>query len=127
MTRVKLCADPMPNARIVASAKINAHFSRLAEDTAAIDRVHARKRKIAVAVKAGHNAPETFMAEAKLRGLSADAFADLILNKPRVTAEGDARELERQRLLLEIEAAKSPASIDTILGLMAAHGAPQAR
>jgi hypothetical protein len=104
----------------IASAQesINAHFASVGAQSAAIDAIHTRKREIAADVKAGQAAPDAFQQEAELRGVTADDLADLILSKPCPIVAADERELQRQRILLAVEAAKTPADIEAALSAL---------
>lgn len=104
---MKLTIDPMPALRAVAVIKINAQFNTQAQPH--IDAAHAEKRKVAAA---GSPYPDWFVAEAELRGISAADLAALIASKPDGIG---AREIERQRRLAAIDAAKTPAELDAIV------------
>lgn len=95
--------------------QINAHFANMSAQSAALDTIHIRKREIAAQVKAGTPAPDSFTQEAALRDISADDLAELILSKDDPIAMSDERELERQKMLLAVEAATTPAAIDEVL------------
>ena len=104
---MKLNLDPMPALRAVAVTKINATFNTLAAPH--IDAAHAEKRKAAAA---GAPYPDWFTAEATLRGITPEALAVLIADKPDNIGE---RELARQQALAAIAAATSPAELDAIV------------
>lgn len=103
---MKIVLSPMPALRVSAVARINAHFNSMAQPH--VDAAHAAKRK---AASAGVPYPDWFAQEAALRGITADALADLVTSKPDNVA---ARELERQRTLAKVDAAKTPAELDAI-------------
>lgn len=105
----------MPKRIADARDQINAHFANLSAQSAALDSIHMRKREIAAQVKVGDSTPDAFAQEAALRNLSSTDLAELILSKPCPVAAADARELERQRLLLAVETAKTPAEINAVI------------
>lgn len=96
--------------------KINTHFAVAANP---IDEIHTRKHEIATSVKAGEPAPDAFAQEATLRELTVEQLADLVLSKPSPIDVSDERELNRQRLLLAVAAARTPADIDAALAGLA--------
>ena len=118
--------DPMPSLRADAVERVNARFSIEAIRGQFKESVYGRKRAVALSVLDGSRLPDDhpFVAEGALRGLSQDEFAHLIADKPDASAESDARELCRQRLLLAISAAKSPAEIDGIFADIERRRAP---
>ncbi|EKS29267.1 hypothetical protein [Afipia felis] len=97
---------------------VNVHFANISAQSASIDAVHTRKREIAAQVKAGEPAPDAFSQEAELRDITVAELSDIVLAKPCPIAAADARELERQRSLLAVEAAKTPAEIDAALSAL---------
>lgn len=107
---MKIRIDPMPAAKAAAVEQVNGQASASANWHR--DLAHVHKRAIAALVLAGGVAPAEFLAEAVLRGISAPQLAELIASKPDSLA---VRELARQRLLLQIDRAASPAEIATIL------------
>lgn len=109
MTRAVLkAADPMPAIRKAAMATVDGAFNHLALENLHRDHAHASKRVVAAA---GTVTPE-LAAEAEARGISPDDLATLILSKPDNQA---SRELARQKVMLSIERAATPAEIDGIL------------
>lgn len=104
---MKIALDPMPALRLAAAAKVNLHFNALAQSHR--DAAHAMKR---AAAEAGAPFPNWFSAEADLRDVTPEAFATLILSKPDALG---ARELERQRVLLTLDAAATPADLTRIV------------
>jgi hypothetical protein len=105
--------DPMPMLRLAAVARVNEHFNRRHHERAHLDHAHASKRAIAAAVMAGEPIADDhpFAAEAELRGLNLADFAQVVANKPD---HAMARELERQQAIHAIEAAATPAELDSI-------------
>lgn len=111
---MKLKADVMPAARADAERRLNEHFNRLASAELHRDQAHRQKRETAADVLSGEPLPEAhpFAQEAVLRGLTVQAFATDIANRPDNV---QIREIVRQRLMLRIAAASTPAEIDGIL------------
>lgn len=109
MTRAVLkAADPMPAIRKAAMATVDGVFNQLALESLHRDHAHASKRAVVVS---GQFTPE-FLAEAGARGISPADLAILVLSKPDNQA---SRELARQKIMLSIERAATPAEIDGIL------------
>jgi len=108
--------DPMPALRADAIERVNARFSVETARAQFKEGVYARKRVIAQSILGGNRLPDDhpFVAEGALRGLSQDEFASVVVGKPDASVESDARELCRQRMLMAISAARSPAEIDEI-------------
>lgn len=105
-------ADPMPAIRKAAMATVDGIFNQLAHEHLHRDHAHASKRSIAGLVVAGGAPTPEFTAEATARGATPTDLANLILSKP----DGHAgRELVRQKMMLKIECASTPAEIDGIL------------
>ncbi|MCB1393241.1 hypothetical protein [Nitrobacter sp.] len=104
---MKLILDPMPALRRDAKSKVNMHFNNLAQTHR--DAAYAMKRATA---GAGAPFPDWFMQEAELRRITATALASLILSKPDVLSQ---RELRRQRVMLTLDNAKTPAEIDALV------------
>ena len=102
--------DPTSKLREQAISKIQNHFRGLSDVHR--DAAQKTKREIARAVLAGGEPTAEFAAEAELRGTTATGLAAVIAEKPDTVM---IRELERQKILLAIEAAMSPAQIDQIL------------
>lgn len=98
---MKLCIDPMPTLRQARKDKVNAAFNSLAGSH--IAQAHAQKRLWAT------TQDERLRPEADLRGITVAELSALILAKPDTFAE---RELERQRIMLAIDAAKTPAELE---------------
>lgn len=114
---MKISMDPMTTLRAAAVAKVNTYFANLENGATHIERVYARKRQVALAVMNGAELAEDhpFSSEAALRGLPPVEFARDIIGKPDVSTVADQRELERQKLLLEIKAAATPSDINLCL------------
>jgi hypothetical protein len=102
---VRISSNPMPFLRAAAVVKVNEQFNCQATQNIHRDAAHSHKRTVAAAVLAGAEPTAEFIAEATLRDVSAAALAADIASRPNLAA---ARELERQRLLLAIEAATTP-------------------
>jgi len=111
---MKLTIDPMPGLRVIATTQLNEHYARQ-QPANPRALAHRRKAEHAAAVLAGAEPRATFVAEATLRGLSVQDFARLVTSKATADDDLDASELERQRRLLAVEAASSPAEITAIL------------
>lgn len=99
---------------------VNQYFAGVTASAAMQEAAWTRKREVARAVKAGDWAGGSLAEEAKLRGMTAQTLADLILSKPDPAAIVDARELRRQTALLAIDAAKTPAELDAIIANLGA-------
>jgi aminopeptidase N len=108
---MKIAIDDMPKRRANAVAEVNRVFNELALQNAHRDQAHDRKREIASQI-ANVTPPEAFAVEAEMRGISVEDLAALILSKFDAR---DMRELERQKLLSRIEAAKTPGPIHEAL------------
>lgn len=106
---MKIEIDPMKFLRLRAKAAVNRSINAEANGRTHIEAAHRAKRRIAESVLAGGGAPPEFVDEAALRDMSVDAFARLVVSKPDELAE---RELDRQRVLIAIEAATSRADIE---------------
>lgn len=113
MSRISLEVNPMPAMAARAVRAINDHFNRMATVEAHRDAAHLRKREMARRVIGSEQLAEDhpFAVEAGLRGLSVTDFAALVLTKPDNV---QARELERQTMLLAVVNATTPAEIETI-------------
>lgn len=111
---MKLVIDPMPTLRNEATDKINARYLNLIRADLVKRTVHQRKAEQARAALAGNVEP-TFAAEADLRGLKVEEFSNLVLNKAKADDGYNEIELMRQRALLAVEAAATPAEIEAIL------------
>lgn len=111
---MKLVIDPMPALRNEATDKINARYLNLIRADLAKRTVHQRKAEQARAVLTGDVA-STFAAEAELRGLKVEDFANLVLSKAKAGDGYNEVELMRQRALLAVETATTPAEIEAIL------------
>ncbi|MGB6080201.1 MAG: hypothetical protein WBF99_12155 [Xanthobacteraceae bacterium] len=112
---LKLNLDPMPDCRADAVKQINAYFANHMSLHAQRSLAHRRKADQAAAVLAGAAPAEGFAAEAALRGLAVRNFATLVSSKAGAADDLDAIELRRQRALLAIDAATTPAAIETVL------------
>ena len=102
---MKITVSPMLALRAAAVDRVNAHFNGISSKEVHRDQAHAAKRRAAVTLLAGGEAYPEFYAEAEMLGMSSIDFAMGIAAKPDNAA---ARELERQRLMLAIAAAKHP-------------------
>lgn len=111
---ITIALNPMVEKRERAVAQINAHFSHQYLSGAFCRQSHLVKAEQARAALDGDVAP-TFAAEAELRGMTVEEFANLVLRKASEDDGWDAAELERQRALLAVDAAQTPAEIDAIL------------
>lgn len=103
---MKVSLDPMPALRAATAFKVNEWFDKQAQPHR--ETAWSLKRE---AAKAGAPYPDWFAQEATLRGITADALATLVQSKPDVVGE---RELHRQKVMTAIDAAKSPADLDTL-------------
>lgn len=117
---MKVKLDPMPALRATAASRVTARFSTLTLADIHRELVWRRKREIADAVIGGADAPAHFAEEAALRGLTPSALAALIAAKPNPAAALDARELDRQKMLLAIDASKTPAELTAITSTLGA-------
>lgn len=110
----KICLDPMPALREVAETRVNAHFNSVAAGSSQQDQEYKRKREIAHGVieNGGQSAPEAFVAEAQLMGMTVEELASVIAGKPDAVLE---RGLQRRALVLSIRSATSPAQITALL------------
>lgn len=123
---IKIVMDPMPKRRAEAKDEINSHFNGIAAGNAHRFKAHIRKWEVAALVlDQGATIPDghPFAQEAALRGLSVTDFAKLIASKPHAI---DANELHRQKTLIAVEAAATPADIDRILDEAAIHSGSKA-
>lgn len=111
---MKLIADVMPMVRSAAEFRLNEHFNRIASHEIHRDQAHRQKREVAGRVLAGEVLPDDhpFAAEAALRSMSVQDFAAAVAAKPDNV---QAREIARQRLMLRIADANTPADIDAVL------------
>lgn len=98
---MKISIDPMPALRAARKEKVNAAFNMSAQSHVA--QAHAQKR-----VWAMTNDP-ALQPEADLRGITVAELSAIILAKPDAFAD---RELQRQRIMLAIDAARTPAELD---------------
>jgi len=112
VTRLTLTIDGLAAWREDATRKINQAFAHHSSVDGHRTHAHARKREIANSVMNGGAAPDAFAEEAKLRSISVDALAKMIISKP---APIDAFELERQRRLIAIEQATTKDELDRIV------------
>lgn len=93
---MRLTIDPMPAARQAQKDRVNAAFNAVSQSH--VEMAHAQKRLWA------ETEDEKLKPEADLRGVSVSELASLILSKPDRLAE---RELERQKIMAAIEAART--------------------
>jgi hypothetical protein len=100
-----------------AAEQINSNFANIAAAEAHRDQAHRHKRETAQRVMSGTALPDDhpFAQEASLRGLPPEELARDVLGK---TDNFAARELKRQKLLLAVAAAKTPADIDEVLAAL---------
>lgn len=111
----------LPARKTEAETAINDWYNRDAAGSVQKDMEYRRKKEIADAVLSGVEAPAEFTEEASLMGISAADLAAMIQAKPDTIMD---RAIRRRRAVL---AARNATSVDELNGLMAAHGAPQAR
>ncbi|MFH0299835.1 hypothetical protein AAFX91_21890 [Bradyrhizobium sp. 31Argb] len=102
---MRMNLDYMSDRRVALKAEVNAAFNAAAQSHVAM--AHAQKRTWAE-TQDGRLQPE-----ADLRGISVAELAALILSKPNDLAE---RELQRQRIMMNIDAAATSAELDAIKG-----------
>ncbi len=102
---MRMNLDYKSDRRAALKAEVNAAFNAKAQSHVAM--AHAQKRAWAATQDA------RLQPEAELRGISVAELAALILSKPDEVAE---RELQRQRIMLHIDAATTSAELDAIKG-----------
>jgi hypothetical protein len=107
---MKLEMNLMPQIRERAAAMVNNYLASQADPHR--DQAHRLKRDIATSVLNGGAATAEFAEEARLRGLSVQTFATLIASKPDLVAQ---RELTRQKTLLAMQVASTPAMVQELL------------
>lgn len=114
---MRLEFDPMAKPRAACVEKVNARFAAMESAATHKERVYIRKREIAASVMEGVRLADDhpFAEEARLRGLPQEEFARDVIYKPDVSSAADARELERQRILLRLAAAKEPEELQQVL------------
>lgn len=105
---MKIIFSPMPALRAEATRKVNERYNALAGTNIHRDAAHAHKRAVAASVIAGSAPTAEFAAEAALRNVTPFALAQDIASRPNEAAQ---RELDRQRALLAIAAANTPADL----------------
>lgn len=98
---MKLTIDPMPALRAARKDRVNAAFNSGAQSH--VTQAHAQKRLWAA------TQDPALQPEADMRGITVAELAATILSKPDTFAD---RELQRQRIMLAIDAAKTPAELD---------------
>lgn len=98
--------DPMAALRQAKKAQVNAGFAALAAGNLHVEQAHAQKRLWAA------TNDERLKPEADLRGVTVRELASLILSKSDDTAA--ARELDRQKIMMQIDNAVTPADIESI-------------
>lgn len=110
--RIKL--SPLPERRKQAIARINAHFAALAAANLHREQDWARKREIAALVKANGSEAATpeFAAEANLRDMSVEQFAELIMSKSNPV---DQRAWQRQQIVRAAETAPTLPDLASIV------------
>ncbi len=97
--------NPLAALRTNAKQKANDHFNLMARSNSHLDVAHAQKREWA------KTEDERLSVEADLRGITTKELAKLILSKPDTVA---VREEKRQRILAQIEKAKTPVELESI-------------
>lgn len=102
---MKLTIDPLPMAKASRKTKVNAAFNITA--TPHLDAAYAQKR-----LWAEHDVSK-LETEAQMRGMTAEALAEVILSKPDTIAE---RELQRQRIMKRIDEATSLQELENVSG-----------
>lgn len=113
---MKIVLNALPGQKTAAVAKVNAYFAAAAASVAMQEAAWLRKREVASSILSGADtAPAEFTQEAALRGITTAELARLILSKADPAELADAREFRRQRALLAIDAATTPAELDAIL------------
>lgn len=100
---MKLTIDPMPALRAARKVQVNAAFDQMAQ--AHVSQAHAQKRLLAA------TQDERLKPEADMRGITVAELSAIILAKPDDFAE---RELHRQKIMMAIEGAKTPAELDSL-------------
>ncbi|NEV75646.1 hypothetical protein DYI24_01120 [Rhodopseudomonas sp. BR0C11] len=105
--------DPMPALREDAKAKVTRFFNREAAAMTHQDAAYAAKRAAAARMQVGE-ASEQLVAEAALRGISAEDLAREILSKPDTVAE---REHRRQTVLAAIRSAATPQQLKQVMAI----------
>ncbi|MGY3605658.1 MULTISPECIES: hypothetical protein [unclassified Bradyrhizobium] len=105
--RKRITFDTMAPARAAKVKAINDYFDRLVSEQSHRDRAHALKREWA------KSDLDKLQPEADLRGISKEELADIILAKPNTSAVAE-RELQRQKMMLAIDAATTPAELEAI-------------
>lgn len=118
---MKIVLDHTEQLRAGAEKAIESFFNREAAAHVQKDMEYRRKKEVSADVMAGGEAPAEFAEEAGLMGISVADLAAMIQAKPDTIMD---RAIRRRRAVL---AARNATSVDELNGLMAAHGAPQAR
>jgi hypothetical protein len=103
MATIKI--DPMVTLRAKRKEAVNRNFATLAN--AHVDQAHALKKQWATSDL------DRLQDEATLRGITKEQLAEIILTKSDAVA---ARELERQKIMIQIDAATTPAELAAING-----------
>lgn len=109
---MKLNLNPMTTLRESAIKKVNEHFNVLSAQNLHKDRARAQKRELAKRALSGADTFTLLEVEARIRNISAEDLANIIVSKPDDLYE---REIQRQRVFKEIEETVSPDDIDVIL------------
>lgn len=102
---MKLNADPMPALRQAKKDRVNASFNVEASASAHLDHAYSQK-KCWAAVK-----DDRLKQEADARGLTVDQLSEIILSKPDLLAEREAR---RQAIMRRIDAAILPSDLNSL-------------
>ncbi|WP_454629508.1 hypothetical protein [Bradyrhizobium cenepequi] len=105
MTRSTISVDPMPALRAARKAAVNDNFN--AANASHVEQAHLQKRLWAQTLD------DRLKPEADLRGITVAELAAIILAKPDTFA---ARELVRQSIMIQIDAATTPAELAAING-----------
>jgi hypothetical protein len=97
--------DPMAALRADRAERVNRNFSTIAADRLHLDSAHAQKRVWAA------SQDDRLKPEADLRGITVAELAAQIMAKPDHAA---ARELSRQKIMMRIDAARTPEELQAI-------------
>ncbi|SFM00792.1 hypothetical protein SAMN03159423_4883 [Bradyrhizobium sp. NFR13] len=108
MSRVTVTISPMADFRDEAIRQVNERYNQIARANLHRDHAHFIKRTLAAQIIEGGYVPAEFADEAALRNITPLDLANLINSKPNEAAQ---RELNRQRELLAIAAATTPADL----------------
>lgn len=98
--------DPMPGLRLAKKEKVNSGFAAIAARNLHVEQAHAQKLTWAATNDA------KLKPEADLRYITVEQLASLILSKSEDAPA--ARELQRQKIMMQIDKATTPAELDAI-------------